>query len=117
MGIFFPNNFFLEYKNMLYLQSVGTFIDIETKMTHPANSDGTPDLYWGMAVPLDNDDELDEEWLNSLSPDDAKTLRKTLQQAIEMDVDSCELCGGSGELHIYTDETHPDTMACWECIS
>jgi len=62
--------------NMIYLESVGTFLDTETKMTHPANSDGTPDLYWGMAVPLD--DEIDKEWLDALSIEDRAVVSRFL---------------------------------------
>jgi uncharacterized protein YbaR (Trm112 family) len=45
--------------------------------------------------------------------------KKEVQQAIEMDIDSCPLCGGFGELNIYSDSTTdtPDTLYCWECKS
>ena len=61
---------------MIYLESVGTFLDTKTKMTHPANSGGTPDLYWGMAVTLD--DEVSEERFDSLSPEDRAVVDENM---------------------------------------
>ena len=58
---------------MILLESVGTFINTKTAMTHPARNNGTPDLYEGAAVHIE---DIAEEWMNNLSSDDIEILEK-----------------------------------------
>jgi hypothetical protein len=75
---------------LVYLESVGTFVDTDTGMTYPAiiamanhndvqndysDSDGddtNPDT-WEMAVYIE---DTTEEWMDSMSSEDIETLEK-----------------------------------------
>jgi|TARA_R100000479_G_C6208660_1_gene137376 hypothetical protein len=55
---------------MILLDSVGTFIDIKTNITYPANIDSTPD----MDNPLHLDEIESNEWFESLSAEDSEVV-------------------------------------------
>lgn len=60
---------------LYYLHSVGAMVDPDTRVVHPLRTDGTPDLYYGMAN-LIND--CDEEFFGELSDEDADTIASIL---------------------------------------
>ncbi len=61
---------------LIYLKSVGTFLDPVAKLVYPANLDGGPDLTDG----CDPEDDLAEEWRASLSALDAEVFRKAMRK-------------------------------------
>lgn len=59
---------------MTYLNSVGSFIDLDSGMVYPANSDNTPDLDCGTEI-----DNLSPEWCNSITGEDLQLLTEDLR--------------------------------------
>jgi hypothetical protein len=55
---------------MIYLDSVGSFIDIVTKIVYPAKTQNTPDMEMGISL-----DEVVDEWFDGLSSKDLKNLK------------------------------------------
>ena len=57
---------------MLYLDSVGSFVDIVTKLVYPALENGTTENLEWCATPIS---EVTEEWLAGLDERDMKNLK------------------------------------------
>ena len=55
---------------MIYLDSVGSFIDIVTKIVYPAKTQNTADMEMGVSL-----DEVVDEWFDGLSSKDLKNLK------------------------------------------
>jgi hypothetical protein len=74
--------------NLVYLESVGTFVDTKTSVTYPATANSTVRAIGGnpcRAIATARDIDLEnpvhiedttEEWRNSLSPEDIEILKK-----------------------------------------
>lgn len=60
---------------MIYLQSVGSFLDKETAMIYPAFENDTPDLDNGVSL---TEDIIPGEWLENLDENDRKIVEKLL---------------------------------------
>ena len=56
-------------ENLIYLESVGTFIDPKNAVTYASNKDLTPDLDSGVLISM-----VSNEWISSLSEGDYNTI-------------------------------------------
>lgn len=64
---------FLDFgEGLILLDSVGTFINVETLDTHPSDHKGQPILDESECVPLD---ETSDDWRSSLSERDSATVK------------------------------------------
>ena len=66
--------------NYIYLDSVGSFLDVDNDMVYPANLDDTPDYRCGVEL-----DELGSEWIESLSEKDKSQL-KYFKKTLDIDI-------------------------------
>ena len=58
---------------MIYLQSVGSFLDQETKTIYPAFENDTPDLDNGVSL---TEDIIPGEWFENLDENDRNIVTK-----------------------------------------
>jgi len=56
-------------ENLIYLKSVGAFIDPKTAITYGCNSDLTPDLETPVLI-----SQVSNEWISFLSEEDYNTI-------------------------------------------
>ncbi len=59
-------------EGLILLDSVGTFINVETLNTHPSDHKGQPIIDEGESVPLA---ETSDDWRSSLSEHDSATVK------------------------------------------
>ena len=62
---------------MTYLNSVGSFVDLDNGMVYPANEDNTPDLDCGVEF-----DNLSSEWVDSITDEDIQLIGQDLRAFI-----------------------------------
>ena len=62
---------------MTYLNSVGSFVDLDNGMVYPANEDNTPDLDCGVHF-----DDLSSEWVESITDEDIQLIGQDLRAFI-----------------------------------
>ena len=62
---------------MTYLNSVGSFVDLDNGMVYPANEDNTPDLDCGVHF-----DDLSSEWIESITDEDIQLIGQDLRAFI-----------------------------------
>ena len=62
---------------MTYLNSVGSFVDLDNSMVYPANEDNTPDLDCGVHF-----DDLSSEWVESITDEDIQLIGQDLRNSI-----------------------------------
>ena len=58
---------------MTYLESVGSFVDLQTGIVYPAFENSTPDLDNGVSL---IEDIIPGDWLEALSPEDYSLVKK-----------------------------------------